>query len=494
MSGIVGIYSKGPNISADVAVKMLSVMRHRGPHSQRVIEGENATLGKCWLPLEEGEQKDGPVYNNNEAKAIVFDGEIYNLGELKKDLLIPSWSDHHDLQIFLKLYEQSGPRFVSQLKGTFSLIIWDGDAIYATRDYLGVRPLYYGTKGNAIFLASEMKALLNVTDTFQEFPPGHYFHSGNGFVPYHRFPNPSLRSDVAILIKEIRRNLEVSVTRRLNSKASTGVLLSGGIDSSIVAALVNQKISHVPSFSVGMEGGEDLSFAKTVSNHLGTTHHEYIYNLDQVLEILPDVIYHLESYEAPTVRSSIANYFASRMAKGRVQVLLIGEGGDENFGGYHHLKGIKNPHELHNALIHLLSALHNVGCQRVDRMNAAHSLTVKVPFLDQQVVYHALSVDPSLKIYGEDQIEKWILRKAFEADLPPEVVWRPKKQFARGSGSDDLLTKYADNHISDTLYEKERGRNPEATIRCKEELMYYQIFKKHFNHPSAVKTVGLWEE
>jgi asparagine synthase (glutamine-hydrolysing) len=263
----------------------------------------------------------------------------------------------------------------------------------------------------------------------------------------------------------------------------------------VIAALVSKYVPGVDSFTVGMEHSEDIPFARMVANHLGTNHHEHIYDLDEVLDVLPTVIYHLESFDAPLVRSSIANYIASREASKCVDTILIGEGGDENFGGYHHIKRIKEPEDQQKAFVKLFRGLHNNGFMRTDRMNWAHSLNVRAPFFDSNVVDLCLKIHPELKLYGEEQTEKWILRKAFEDELPKEVVWRPKKQFARGSGSDDLLTGYAEGHISDAEYEKEKKRYPDIDLRWKEEVMYFRFFRDHFgDDPSTLSTVGQWYE
>lgn len=274
------------------------------------------------------------------------------------------------------------------------------------------------------------------------------------------------------------------------SDVPVGVFLSGGLDSSIIAALLKEEIPGLHSFSVGLPGSPDIEAARIVAEHLGTIHHEYLYSEDEMREVLAEVIYYLESFNPALVRSAVPCYFVSRLASQHVKVVLSGEGADELFGGYTYFDRYDDPEALQTETIRILKGLHNINLQRVDRMTMAHGLEGRVPFLDVELIETALSISPELKTHRSFGMEKWILRKAFEDELPAEIVWREKLEFAQGCGSSTFFEQETACITDERLREaKEQG----IPITTKEELFYYNIFNNHMDHPDVVNMVGRWK-
>ncbi len=271
-----------------------------------------------------------------------------------------------------------------------------------------------------------------------------------------------------------------------------GIYLSGGLDSSVIVAAARKIRGHIKTFAVGTEDSLDLKKARLVADYLGTEHHQYLLNIDDILESLPQIIYQLESFDQYLVRSSIANFFVARMAKQHdVELVLCGEGGDELFGGYHYLKEFKNSQSIRKELETLTMSGHANGFQRVDRMNMAHSLIYDMPFMDQEVREYAFNIPVEWKIYGgKEPIEKWILRKAFADDLPEEIVWRKKEKFFKGSNITDLLKNYTKQVIADEEYQQEKEIAEDFVLRSKEELYYYRVFQNYYPHQSILNTIG----
>jgi asparagine synthase (glutamine-hydrolysing) len=400
----------------------------------------------------------------------------------------------------LELYEEKGPQAVRELDGMFAFVIVDTkkNTWLAARDTLGIKPLYYGKDDheNRIF-ASEMKALYKVTKDVHEFPPGYYYTPEEGFVPYRRISQPDRQSiysesDLETMINGIRTYLQQAVEKQLKGPAEVGVLLSGGLDSSLIALLAqkNRKQKEpLKSFCVGSADSEDVKRARQVAEEIGTIHYEYIFNERELIEHLPEVIYHLESYDASLVRSAIPNYFVSKLASEHVQVILSGEGADELFAGYDYLKHIDDTEQMNDELIRMINAMHNIGLQRADRMSMAHSVELRVPFLDLELIKHALKIPARFKL-NDNQMEKWILREAYGGALSEDIIWRDKSEFSEGSGSLDVLERYADSQYSQETFQQANQEHP--WIRSKQELLYYTIFKKYFPYESVMKNIGHW--
>jgi asparagine synthase (glutamine-hydrolysing) len=321
-----------------------------------------------------------------------------------------------------------------------------------------------------------------------EFPPGHWYTTTTGFVPYYQIEAAAetARNRSVPTLSDIQNGLQAAVQKRLMSDVPLGVFLSGGLDSSIIAALVRQELGQVHSFAVGLQNSTDLDYARQAARHLGTQHHEYVYSPAEMLDVLPDVIYYLESFDPALVRSAIANYFLVRLAREYVTVVLSGEGADELYAGYDYLKRFNVGDDLHRELVETTGELHNRNLQRLDRMTMALGLEGRVPFLDVKFVELSFAVPVSQKVRGTPTIRKWALRKAFEHLLPAEIVYRTKQKFAEGTGSARVVEHIAASTIGDDQFAAETGQVFEETghlIQSKEELFYYRIFRRFFEAP-----------
>lgn len=492
MCGIAGIWGEE---NPYLIKKMLSKLSHRGPDDEGVYCERNVSLGHSRLSIVDVTGGRQPLFNEDGTIALVCNGEIYNHLSLRKELAHHTFRTRSDSEVIVHLYEEMGPECVKRLDGMFAFVLFDGDSIFAARDPIGIKPLYFGDSLGQWCFASEIKALMGLIDDIHEFPNGHYYHPAEGFKPYYSVPHAQPRiSEPDEALHRLRSVFEQAVVKRLMSDVPLGVLLSGGLDSSLVSAVASKHISGLNSFSVGMKGSADREAAMLVADFLGVNHHEFVYTMEDVLEILPTVIYHLESYDAPLVRSAIPTYFVSRLARRYVKVILSGEGSDELFSGYHYYKNCPNETLLHEELVRSVNSLHNINLQRLDRLSMAHSLEARVPFLDIDLIEYALQLSPSLKIEKASGTEKWVLRKAFEDILPNEIVWRVKEQFAKGCGSAELIRDHVEALISDTEFQDALDSDPYCRARSKEELFYYRIFKRHFDSESVVKSVGRWEE
>ena len=422
-------------------------------------------------------------------------GEIYNHLTLRSELRQHRFRTSSDTEAILHLFEEEGKEAVSKLDGMFAFVIYDGSDILAARDPLGIKPLYYAQKDGCIFFASEIKALQGVVDGIQEFPAGHYYSSKEGLVRYYRLPQTVEWNDnVAEICSGLRDRLSRAIEKRWMADVPVGCFLSGGFDSSLICAVSKQNFDHLDTFSVGLgDDAPDLPHARKVAEFLGTVHHEYVYTVDEVLEVLPDVIYHLESFDPPLVRSAIPCYFVSKLARNYVKVVLTGEGADEVFAGYHYFKRFSDKKDVQQEALRILNGLHNMNLQRVDRSTMAHSIEGRVPFLDIDFVEYAMSINPELKMAGKGKkIEKWLLRQAFAGYLPDEITWRPKMEFAAGSGSEELITHLVEDEISDAEFNRETEKLKDINITSKEELYYFRIFHNFFGNAVDLEAIGRW--
>jgi len=483
--------------------KMLARISHRGPdHSGMLISGE-IIMAQNYLRADcTGEVEDRiiPFCQNN--LSICYDGQMGNCTELSEEYGIPE-GPFREERLILRLYELHGAAMLGYLSDSiFALVIIDGTKILAARDLLGIKTLFYGQKEGNLYLASEMKAILEVTDEVHEFPNGHYLMAGKSPQRFAELPATApVYSDESIrsITCRIRDIIERSFANRVDFRAPTGGLLSGGMDSSVINYLGAREFkkrfgngARLKTFALGVGETGDIKSARQMAACLDSDHHEMIVNLEQLLAVIPEVIYYLENFDPSLVRSAISNYLISRFARSRgIEILLSGEGGDEVFCGYKYLAEYP-PEDLFGKQIECIKYLHNNASLRLDRMNQCNSVRVVAPLISGELLDYSLTIPPQYKqkpINGK-KIEKWIFRKAYENILPEAIVWRSKEEFSQGSGSAYVLPAYFECQISDAEFEEARKKYP--IVRSKEELYYFRIFNEHFGDSSAVKTAGQW--
>ena len=481
---------------------MMDALVHRGPDDSGTYSAVDSseTLGHRRLSIMDPSGGRQPIERIGDDCAIAANGEIYNFPQLRAKL-----SKQHrfrtdsDSESALHLYREVGVDSAKQLDGMFAFAIADGEELYLARDPLGIKPLYYGQRDQGLVFASELKALVGHAEDVREFPPGTWFHSRHGFQRYYEVPDGSPMPDsLTEHLRIVRFALEQAVVKRLMSDVPVGAVLSGGLDSSLIAAIARLHLDELHTFSVGIEGSRDIAAARFVARHLDTVHHEYIFTPEEALAALPEVIFHLESFDQDLVRSAIPCYFASRLASEFVKVILTGEGADELFAGYEYYRAISCPKQLHRELRRSVCSLHNINLQRVDRLTMAHSIEGRVPFLDLDLIRVAQSIPPDLKLFenGNGQIiEKWVLRKAFEDLLPPEIIWRDKEQFDEGSGTTEFLADAVRGWM--TTQEAEQYAETHRTSRLKslEECVYHRLLIAAYPDSSSVlANVARWSD
>lgn len=494
MCGIAGAYQGDSRKSVQ---KMVRQLKHRGPDGDGIAPADSTTLGHTRLAIVDvaGGQQPFQI----DGAWIAFNGEIYNFMDLRRKYLRgQEFKTRSDTETLLRLYQKFGPKSVAMLDGMFAFAIaWGGD-LFMARDPLGIKPLYYGRRGRGVYFASEVKALSLVTNEVREFPAGHWFHSGSGWNRYYSVGG-ALKDQEPVQRAErdarrvIRDSVQQAIRKRLMSDVPLGVSLSGGLDSSIVSMVASRDIPGLHSFVVGVEGGEDLEAARLMATTLGTNHHEYVYDEQDMLDVLPEVVYYLESFDPALVRSAIPNFMLARMASDYVKVILTGEGADELYAGYSYLRRYDEPETLQNELVHITDALHNTNLQRGDRMSMAHGLEARVPFLDVESVSLALSLPPAWKLQEKGRPAKALLRRAFDGLLPDEIVYRPKMKFSKGAGSSDILAERAEETVPDDRFtqEKERlGQQWGYTLTNKEALMYYDMLRAHYQDEWIMPSMG----
>jgi len=471
LSGIAAVV--GVQSGQGLAAKVLDTLAHRGPKMKRLCHLPKVEAG-CVGLSSDGTEETATIGSHS----IFVDGRIYRFAGNEQVRVFPE----ELLESFIKEREKA----IFPLFGNFTfMILWD-EGILLARDPFGLKPLYWGASGSTRYFSSELKGLVSLTEQIHVFPPGYYWYAGK----FHKYFTPryseSENRNAEAAISRLRLLMQQSFERRYRQGA--GIFLSGGLDSSIVAAVA---ASHgLPTFAVGNRGCPDLRCAKEVASHLGLEHYEHVFSEEELVEILPKVIYHLESFDPYLVRSALANYLVAGLAaRSGCQVVFCGEGADELFGGYAYLKKFESREELKAELLELTMSGHSGGFQRVDRVTAAHSLEAEMPFMDEEVVRFAFSIPLSWKIHGQDKVEKWILRRAFEKDLPASITWRKKQKFYQGSDTGTVMSALAEKCISDRELTREQRRF-NRQFASKEELLYYRIFSEYFPHASCRDTVG----
>lgn len=527
-------------------LEMSRKIRHRGPDWSGVYTGGNAILSHERLAIVDPLSGKQPLVSDDETIILAVNGEIYNQKEIRARFLNSyNFKTQSDCEVIIPLYKSAIENFdesvsansdfkkrisdfIENLSGIFAFALYDSkrDLYLIARDEIGVIPLYQGWDSNGrYYVASELKALEGHCVSVEEFPNGSFYLGGKGAQKFltsngggkpirwysrswEKFENVK---DNKSSVNELRAALETSVKKQLMSDVPYGVLLSGGLDSSIIAAITKKFAAKriesgdtqaawwptLHSFAIGLEGSPDLAAAKKAADFLGTVHHEVHFTVQEALDALPDVIYHLETYDITTVRASTPMYLLARVIKSMgIKMVLSGEGSDELFGGYLYFHKAPNAQEFHEELVRKMSKLHLYDCLRANKSLMAWGVEGRVPFLDKEFIDVAMNINPSDKMCpknpdGSERIEKWILRKAFEDYLPSEIAWRQKEQFSDGVGYNwiDTLKKFTEEKISDAQFAAREKRFPVNTPATKEEYFYRQIFAEFFPSEAAAKTV-----
>lgn len=506
MCGILAIIGKGKD---EVLVKQLSKrMSHRGPDESDLYVTEGGSILSherlSIIDLNTGRQ---PVQGTSKAW-MVHNGEIYNHQNLRdKVLKNHTFRTTSDSEVIVHLYEEFGYDFCNMLDGMFAFVVVDGDDFIAGRDPLGIKPLYYGLdERGRVYFASEMKAIADHCKTFSTFPPGYYYTQKTGFVKYYKPEWEDASKAVEdVDFEAIRTSLTQAVEKRLMSDVPVGVLLSGGLDSSltssIAARLLQDSGKKLKSFSIGLDAdAPDAVAARKVADFLGTEHHEIHFTIQQGIGILDKLIWHLETYDVTSIRASTPMYFLSKAIRETgVKVVLSGEGANEVFGGYLYFRNAPSAADFQKETIERVQKLFTADLLRADKSTMAHGLEARVPFLDKAFLELAIKTRPEEKQPKTyDGIEKYILRKAFDTPsspyLPDEVLWRQKEQFSDGVGYSwiDTLIEYCSAQVTDEELAGAPERFPYNTPATKEAYFYRVIFHKHFPQVSAAQTVRKW--
>jgi asparagine synthase (glutamine-hydrolysing) len=501
MCGIAGIWG-----AADQALveRMTGALAHRGPDGAGIHSQIDGVLGHRRLAIMDPAGGAQPLYDEPATRAIVANGEIYNFSALRADLAgRHAFATTSDNEAIVHLYEERGHATPAALEGMFAFALCDEDHLFLARDPIGIKPLYYGrgrtsTGEPVLAFASEMAPLATWVDELHEFPPGTWYDSRSGFASYYEVPNaPPVDRPAAEHIALVRQGVEDAVASHMMSDVPVGAFLSGGLDSSLIAALACRHVAELHTFSVGVAGSPDIAAARRVAGHIGSIHHEYLMTPAEVVATLPDIVRALESFDQDLVRSAIPTFFCSRMAAEHVKVILTGEGADELFAGYAYHKAMTDPVTLHRELRRSVTTLHNINLQRADRLTMLHGLEGRVPFLDTAFIELALSVPTELKLAPLDDgrlMEKWVLRKAFEDLLPADIVWRTKEQFDEGTGTIDLLGEALVPLLADIDLEAYREATHEP-VRSREEALYHRLLSDAFPRADLILgNVARWTE
>ncbi|WP_033960683.1 asparagine synthase B [Psychroserpens jangbogonensis] len=493
-------------------LEMAKRIRHRGPDWSGIYSDEKTIMAHERLAIVDPASGKQPLLSEDKQLILAANGEIYNHRELRKQFPSYQFQTESDCEVILALYQEKGVSFLDELNGIFGFAIYDveKDEYFIARDHMGIIPLYIGWDQNGTFyVASELKALEGVCTKIELFPPGHYLSSKDGkFVQWYKrdWTDYNAVKDNETSIAEIKEALEAAVHRQLMSDVPYGVLLSGGLDSSITSAIAKKYAQkriesddkseawwpQLHSFSVGLEGSPDLAAAQKVADHIGTVHHEIKFTIQEGLDAIKDVIYNLETYDITTIRSSTPMYLMARVIKSMgIKMVLSGEGADELLGGYLYFHKAPNAQEFHEETVRKLEKLHMYDCLRANKSLAAWGIEGRVPFLDKEFMDVAMRINPKDKMINGERMEKWVLRKAFEDMLPESVAWRQKEQFSDGVGYSwiDTLKEVVDAEVSDEQLANAKYKFPLQTPANKEEFYYRTIFAEHFPSDAAALSV-----
>ena len=462
--------------------RMLDKIKHRGPHETWINREQGVNLGCCELNVG-GDSKTGSHYTSEGQRAVVLDGRIYN----------PEQSGMTDAEAVLYFYDKYGAQFAKNLDGDFACAISDNGKLVLARDWAGIKPLYYGHGDGRLCFASEAKSLVGIADDVKEFPNGYVYSQELGFQKYtcQAVETPDFENFEQAR-KVLAQLLEEATEKRMKDNAVGGILLSGGLDSSLITYMAHKIKPDIECFTVSMEEGQDLPLAKDVTKYLGIKHHVLMFSEKEITEILPQAVYHQEMYEESCVHGAIANFLAGRFVKPHTRCVLTGEGADEFFGGYDgQFRQGKNPDEVAGIVDKLINIAHNTALQRLDRLPAANSIETRTPFLDTKVMDFCLKIPINCKISPEHG--KWVLRRAFEGCLPEHIIYQTKRFFAQGSGVAWIMRDVAEKHISESELAEHNRIEGNPKLASVEELYYYRMFKETFPQPAFDRLVGRWD-
>ncbi|MDO9594277.1 MAG: asparagine synthase B [Lutibacter sp.] len=494
-------------------LEMSKKIRHRGPDWSGIYSNDKAIMAHERLSIVDPVSGKQPLFSEDKKLILSANGEIYNHRDLRKQFEGKyNFQTASDCEVILALYKEKGTDFIDEMNGIFAFALYDEDKdeYFIARDHMGIIPLYMGWDANGTFyVASELKALEGVCTKIELFPPGHFLSSKDGELTkwYSRdWMDYEAVKDNQTSIDEIHNALEAAVHRQLMSDVPYGVLLSGGLDSSVTSAIAKKYAEkrietddtqaawwpQLHSFSVGLEGSPDLAAAQLVAAHIGTVHHEIKFTIQEGLDAIRDVVYNLETYDITTIRASTPMYLMARVIKSMgVKMVLSGEGADELFGGYLYFHKAPNKKEFHEETVRKLSKLHMYDCLRANKSLAAWGIEGRVPFLDKEFMDVAMRINPQDKMINGERMEKWVLRKAFESYLPASVAWRQKEQFSDGVGYSwiDTLKKVVAEEVTDEQLANAKYKFPLQTPTNKEEFYYRSIFQEHFPSDAAALCV-----
>ena len=516
MCGIVGIFDIKEQSSElrKKALRMSQKIRHRGPDWSGIYCGSHAILCHERLSIVDPQSGKQPLYSPDGKQVLAVNGEIYNHQQIRQETASEyEYQTGSDCEVILALYRAHGINFLERLSGIFAFALYDEerDEYLIARDPIGVIPLYIGhDQDGKTYVASELKALEGFCDEYEPFLPGHYLYSREGVMRrwYTRdWMEYDAVKDNPADIDKLRVGLQEAVKQQMMSDVPYGVLLSGGLDSSIISAIAQKFAAkrvedggqtgawwpRLHSFAVGLKGAPDLEKARCVAEHIGTVHHEINYTIQEGLDAIRDVIYFTETYDVTTVRASTPMYLLARVIKSMgIKMVLSGEGADEIFGGYLYFHKAPSAQAFHEETVRKLSKLHWYDCLRANKSLSAWGVEGRVPFLDRDFLDIAMRLNPQAKMCPGDVMEKKILRKAFADMLPEEIAWRQKEQFSDGVGYSwiDTLKKITSEQVTDEQMAHAAERFPIHTPLCKEEYFYRSIFEEHFPSKSAALSVN----
>lgn len=512
IAAILNIKQQTPELRSK-ALSMARKIRHRGPDWSGIYCGGSAILAHERLSIVDPESGGQPLYSPDKKVVLAVNGEIYNHRDIRKQYAGKyEFQTGSDCEVILALYRDYGINFLEELNGIFAFVLYDSekDEFLIARDPIGVIPLYIGYDSDGkVYCASELKALEGFCERYEPFLPGHYYSSKEGkMVRWYKrdWTNYDAVADAPASVSALREGLEKAVRGQLMSDVPYGVLLSGGLDSSVISAIAKryaarrvetdgEKAAWWPqlhSFAIGLEGAPDLAKAREVADYIGTVHHEIHYTIQEGLDALRDVIYYIETYDVTTVRASTPMYLLARVIKSMgIKMVLSGEGADEIFGGYLYFHKAPDARAFHEETVRKLSKLYLYDCLRANKALAAWGVEGRVPFLDKEFLDIAMRLNPKAKMCPGKTIEKKIVREAFSDMLPESVAWRQKEQFSDGVGYSwiDTLKEFTSKEVSDEQMAHAAERFPINPPRNKEEYYYRSIFEEHFPSDSAAKSV-----